>query len=271
MYSIPTGSWRGRGGKHGCERAFSPGGLPRGRPAVRGGGLRRRPVPRRPPARLPGRAAALLRAAGREGGARRRQHLHPQGPAHPVDLAVVRRSLLPALLRRGIRPRRAPRARPELAGLRRHRRRRRPRRHQPPRHRGRGRDHRGPRRPARIRRRAGGLRRTHGPRHPALRRWRRNHVLSAARRFGRARGRRPGARHRQSLRRRADGDQRHRVGPGANPGRHLGPQLLHPDRRRHQPRQLGTAPWSASTRPFIPRAAAATASNSPSPPTWCAR
>ena len=57
-------------------------------------------------------------------------------------------------------------------------------------------------------------------------------------RFRPARGRRPGARHRRSLRRRPDRDQRHRLGAGANPGRRVGLPVLHPDRRRHQSRQL---------------------------------
>ena len=45
-----------------------------------------------------------------------------------------------------------------------------------------------------------------------------------------ARGRRFRARHRQSLRRRPDGDQRHHLGAGPHPGRHQRLRLLHPDR-----------------------------------------
>ena len=53
---------------------------------------------------------------------------------------------------------------------------------------------------------------------------------------------RSGACHRQSLWRRTDGDQRHRLGAGAYPGRHHRLWLLHPDRCGHQSRQLG---WCA--------------------------
>ena len=59
------------------------------------------------------------------------------------------------------------------------------------------------------------------------------------RRFGRAAGRRRGAGHRQSVRRRPDRDPRHRLGGGAHPGRHHRLSVLHPDRRRHQSRQFG--------------------------------
>ena len=58
------------------------------------------------------------------------------------------------------------------------------------------------------------------------------------RRFRRAAGRRPGARHRQSVRRRPDRDPRHRLGGGAHPGRHHRLPVLHPDRCRHQSRQF---------------------------------
>ena len=58
------------------------------------------------------------------------------------------------------------------------------------------------------------------------------------RQFRRARGRRRGARHRQSVRRRADGDARHRLGAGAHAGRHHRLSVLHPDRRRHQSGQF---------------------------------
>ena len=83
--------------------------------------------------------------------------------------------------------------------------------------------------------------------------------------------------HRQSVRRRPNGDARHRLGGGAHPGRHHRLSVLHPDRRRHQSRQFRRRAgrsrrhdWSAS----IPRSsrapAARRASALPFPPTWCA-
>ena len=58
------------------------------------------------------------------------------------------------------------------------------------------------------------------------------------RQFRRARGRRPRARHRRSVRRRADDDQRHRLGAGALEQRHFRLRLLHPDRRGDQSGQF---------------------------------
>ena len=58
------------------------------------------------------------------------------------------------------------------------------------------------------------------------------------RQFRRPAGRRRGAGGRQSVRRRPDRDPRHRLGGGADAGRHLGLSVLHPDRRRDQSRQL---------------------------------
>ena len=54
-----------------------------------------------------------------------------------------------------------------------------------------------------------------------------------------AAGRRPRARHRQSVRRRPDGDQRHRLGAGADRRRKLELRVLHPDRCGHQSGQFG--------------------------------
>ena len=62
--------------------------------------------------------------------------------------------------------------------------------------------------------------------------------VAGFRQFRRAAGRRRGARHRQSVRRRADGDARHRLGAGAHAGRHHRLPVLHPDRRRHQSGQF---------------------------------
>jgi S1-C subfamily serine protease len=53
-----------------------------------------------------------------------------------------------------------------------------------------------------------------------------------------AAGRGPGAGHRQSVRRRADRHQRHHQRAGAQPAGHQHLRELHPDRCRHQPRQL---------------------------------
>jgi S1-C subfamily serine protease len=60
----------------------------------------------------------------------------------------------------------------------------------------------------------------------------------AARRFRRAPGRRSGAGNRQSLRRRSDGDERHRLGVGPHRGRHHRLSVLRADRRGHQPGQF---------------------------------
>ena len=57
-------------------------------------------------------------------------------------------------------------------------------------------------------------------------------------RFGQSRSRRPRARHRRSVRRRTDGDERHRLGARPHASRHLRLSVLHSDRRRHQSRQF---------------------------------
>ena len=69
-------------------------------------------------------------------------------------------------------------------------------------------------------------------------------AVSRAARFRRARGRRSGARDRQSLRRRPDRHQRHRLGARAHPGRHHRLRLLHPDRCGDQSRAIPAARWS---------------------------
>ena len=126
-------------------------------------------------------------------------------------LALRRRSVLRAVLRR---PADAA-ARAVLAGLRRAGRSDRHRRHQLPRHprrrRGQGRD----RRRARIRQQGAAQGRVARPR-GAEDRMRRAVPGRGDRRFRRARGRRPGAGHRQSVRRRPDHDQRHRLGARAH-------------------------------------------------------
>ena len=58
------------------------------------------------------------------------------------------------------------------------------------------------------------------------------------RQFRRIAGRRRGARDRQSVRRRADGDARHRLGARAHAGRHHRLSVLHPDRCRDQSGQF---------------------------------
>ena len=89
-------------------------------------------------------------------------------------------------------------------------------------------------------------------------------------------GRRPGARHRQSVRRRPDRDARHRLGAGAHPGRHHRLPVLHPDRRRHQSRQFrrraGRHDRQAGRhqhRDLLALRRLASASASRSRPTWC--
>ena len=62
--------------------------------------------------------------------------------------------------------------------------------------------------------------------------------LDRVQRFRQPRGRRSRAGHRRSVRRRPDRDERHRLGAGAHPSRHLRLSVLHPDRRRHQSRQF---------------------------------
>ena len=163
-------------------------------------------------------------------GARNREAL-PQ----PVDGRV-----LPPLLRRQ-RPERALEPLADVARLGRDRRPFGPRHHQQPRHREHERGEGGARRSARIR---GGDRAAqfpHGPRR-AQAEERRQYRGHAARRFRGARSRRFRTCDRQSLRRRADRDAGHRVGPRENASRRLRLPVLHPDRRCHQPRQFGRRP-----------------------------
>ena len=156
----------------------------------------------------------------------------------------------------------------ELARLRRHRPPRRPHRHQRPRHRGRAGNHGGARRPARVR----------GDRDlttsaPTSRCCASIRAAQAAdprvRDDSDTRGRRSRARHRQPVRRRPDGDQRHRLGARAhavgitdygffiqtdaaiNPGNSGGALVV--DRRapgRHQYRDLlaAAAPSASASR-----------------------
>ena len=70
-------------------------------------------------------------------------------------------------------------------------------------------------------------------------RWRCRFPGHPDRRFRRAGGRRSRAGHRQSVRRRPDDDQRHRLGAGALAYRRVGFRLLHPDRRGDQSGQFG--------------------------------
>ena len=133
----------------------------------------------------------------------------------------------------------AGRADAALARLGRHRRRRGPRGHQQPRHRG-GRPGQGlARRQARVRGRDRAQGSALGPRGAAHQGAERALPGARIRRFRCAAGRRPGARHRQSVRRRPDRDPRHRLGGRAHPDRHHRLPVLHPDRCRHQSRQFG--------------------------------
>ena len=94
--------------------------------------------------------------------------------------------------------------------------------------------------------------------------------------FRRAAGRRRRAGDRQSVRRRADGDARHRLGAGAHAGRHHRLSVLHPDRCGDQSRQFrrrAGRPDRASSSASTPRSfrarAARRASALPFPPIWC--
>ena len=72
-----------------------------------------------------------------------------------------------------------------------------------------------------------------------------------AARFRFDRGRRRGAGDRQSVRPEPDGDQRHRLGRGAQRRRHQRFELLPADRRGHQSRAIPAARWSRSTARLI--------------------
>ena len=181
--------------------------------------------------------AVFLRADRQEGGAGGGQRLCARARAD-VRVAVCRRSAVPPLLRRAVRH--AARAHAELAGLGRDRQRRRHRRHQHPRRQDRRR-HRDPHcagRSARVRRQGHPAGRQVGHRRAQDRRRRRALSLSGVRGLRHPRGRRPGAGDRQPVRRRPDRDQRHHLGAGAHRCRPLRRPGVHPDRCRHQSRQL---------------------------------
>ena len=114
------------------------------------------------------------------------------------------------------------------------------RRHQQPRHPGqrRGRDHRGAGRRARVSGQAHPQGRADRSCRAPPRRRGRAVPLDRVQRFRQPRSRRYRACHRRSVRRRADGDERHRLGAGAHASRHLRLSVLHPDRRGHQSRQF---------------------------------
>ena len=154
-----------------------------------------------------------------------------------VDLALLLRPVLPALLRRpGFRT--AEPARPAFARLRRLRRRVGRHRHQQPRRRQCRPDQGGAVGPARVRLRGRAQGRADGSRRAPDEGGDRALPDARFRRFGSGRGRRPGARHRRPLRCRPDGDQRHRLGIGPHASQRLRLPVLHPDRRRHQSRQF---------------------------------
>ncbi len=196
----------------------------------------RRLRPGAPGPDLAGRGSAVLCAGGAAGGAGGGQRLRRQDRRDPQP--DVRRSDLPALLRHAGHARQPGRAAAALARLRRHRRCGRARGHQQPRHRRRRSGQGLARRQARVRgrdRAEGFALRSRGAAHQGAER-----ALPGARirRFRRAAGRRPGARHRQPVRGRPDRDPRHRLGGGAHPDRHHRLPVLHPDRRRHQSGQF---------------------------------
>ena len=118
-------------------------------------------------------------------------------------------------------------------------------------------------------------RRAHGPGRAQDRRAGRGAAGTDAGRFRWARGGRSRARHRQPLRRRADGDERHRLGAGAHQGGGERLSVLHPDGCRHQPRQFRRRAGQHEGRAdrhqhgdLLALAAARSASASRSPPTW---
>ena len=151
----------------------------------------------------------------------------------PVRLRPVLRLLLRGLS--AAQPRGPPEQR---AGLGRDRARGRPDRHQPPRDRGRRGDHGRAVRPARVPGRS-----WWAPTRPPTSRCCDIEAATSACRPCRwaiptARGRRSGARDRQPVRHRPDRDQRHRLGARPHHARHRLRPVVHPDRRRDQPRQL---------------------------------
>lgn len=158
----------------------------------------------------------------------RREHQHQQGGAAP---SPQQRSVVPLFLRRPGRPA------PGRPGQRRDRERRGLHPHQQPRGRRRGRDRGHPQRQPPHARQGD----RHRPGHRPCRAQDRDGQAARDRagQFRRAPGGRPGAGHRQSLRRGPDGHQRHRLGARAQPARHQQLRELHPDRRGHQSRQFG--------------------------------
>ena len=183
---------------------------------------------RRP--REPDRGQAIFCPGGEARRSLRGQRLcAAQGRADRV--AVLRRSVLRAIVRRALWH--SARAHPELARLGRAGRSKRPRRHQQPRHPGqrRGRDYRRPVRRARV----PGQGRAQGRADRSCRAppGRQGHSVPfhPVQRLRQPRSRRSRARHRRSVRRRPDGDERHRLGAGPHSGRHFRLSVLHPDRR----------------------------------------
>ena len=171
--------------------------------------------------------------------------------------------------------RRAARAGAALARLGRHRRSARAGRHQPPRHRGRGRGQGRAGRQARVRGRDRAARSAHRSRGAAAQGAAAPFAGDRARRFRRAGGRRPRAGHRQSVRRRPDGDAGHRLGAGpharwASATTSSSSRPTRPSIPAIPAARWSTCPggWSASIRRSSPARAAATASASPSRPTW---
>ena len=182
--------------------------------------------------------AIFLRIRREEGGACRRQRLRARARAGHVAVGGG----VPALLRRGFRA--AAGAPAEFARIGGHRRPRRRHRDQCPRgqagHCRRDQDRLDG--PPRVRCQGAAGRREDGHRRAAHRGWRRPLPVPGVRRFRRGGGGRHGARDRQSVRRRPDRDQRHRVRARAHADRQIGCPGFHPDRRGHQSGQFRRRP-----------------------------
>ena len=185
-----------------------------------------------------GHAEAVVCSRGEASGARGGQCLCAP-PRRTDGLPVFQRSVFRPAVRRAFRhPARAHR---EFARFRRARQRRRRRRHQQPRYPGkrRGGHHRCLVRRAGVSGEDDPQGRTDRPCGASPRGRGRGIPIDRLQRFRQPRSRRHRARHRRSVRRRANGDERHRLGACPHASRHLRLSVLHSDRCRHQSRQFG--------------------------------